>query len=200
MRSLCVYCGSMAGHDGVHVAMARSLAAALVDRDIALVYGGARVGLMGVLANEVMRLGGKVTGVIPAALMDREVGHSGIAQLHVVADMHERKAMMARLSDGFVALPGGFGTLEELFEALTWLQLGLHRKPVGLLNVQGYYDGLLGFLESTVAQGFVSRTDAGLLLRHTEPAGLIEQMVARGRPTTEPESGALAPCTAVPAA
>ncbi|MDO8301482.1 TIGR00730 family Rossman fold protein, partial [Lacisediminimonas sp.] len=132
MKSICVYCGSSPGNAGYYQAGARAMARELVQQGISLVYGGGHVGLMGIIADEVLRLGGSVTGVIPDALMQREVGHAGLTKLHVVRDMHERKAMMATLSDGFIALPGGIGTLEELFEATTWSQLGLHDKPVGL--------------------------------------------------------------------
>ena len=143
MKSIAVYCGASFG---VNPAVRRRRAragAVLVEHNIGLVYGGGNVGLMGVIADEVLRLGGEATGVIPRALVEREVGHAGLTRQFVVKDMHERKAMMAELSDGFIAMPGGMGTLEELFEMLTWSQLGIHAKPVALLNVNGFYDGLV---------------------------------------------------------
>lgn len=160
----------------VYAEAARALAKSMVDDNIALVYGGGNVGLMGVIADEVMRLGGEATGVIPKALMDKEVGHIGLTRLHIVKDMHERKAMMAELSDGFVAMPGGIGTLEELFEVFTWSQLGLHDKPIGLLNVNGYYDGLIGFLKHVVAERFLREAQASLLLDDATPEGLLLRM------------------------
>ena len=172
ITSICVYCGSAVGGSDAYVDAARSLGRELVRRDIALVYGGGKVGLMGTIADEVMAQGGRATGVIPQALMQREVGHHGLTELHVVKDMHERKAMMAELADGFIAMPGGFGTLEELFEVTTWAQLGLHEKPIGLLNVNGFYDGLTGFASHLVAEGFV-RPDHARLLMHAPDAGAL---------------------------
>lgn len=176
MKSLCVYCGSSFGVSTVYSDAARLLASEMVDQGISLVYGGGKVGLMGVIADEVLRLGGAATGVIPQTLLDKEVGHHGLTELHVVQNMHERKALMAELADGFVALPGGIGTLEELFEILTWSQLGFHQKPVGVLNVEGFYDGLIAFLRMQVAQGFVKQQQAALLLHETTAAALIERM------------------------
>jgi uncharacterized protein (TIGR00730 family) len=176
MKSLCIYCGSSIGASPVYTEAARAMAAAMVANSIALVYGGGRVGLMGTIADEVLRLGGEATGVIPQALMDREVGHSGLTRLHIVKDMHERKAMMAQLSDGFVAMPGGIGTLEELFEVYTWSQLGLHDKPVALLNAAGYYDGLIGFLEHVVRERFLQPEQAALLLHDADPASLVARL------------------------
>ncbi len=178
MKTICVYCGSSPGNTERYQASARAMAAELVQQGISLVYGGGSVGLMGVIADEVMRLGGAVTGVIPDALMQREVGHARLTQLHVVRDMHERKAMMAALADGFIALPGGIGTLEELFETTTWSQLGLHDKPIGLLNVDGFYDGLITFLQHMVTQGFLRPEHAALMLQDPDPAGLLEKMRA----------------------
>jgi uncharacterized protein (TIGR00730 family) len=173
MKSLCVYCGSSTGVSSLYAEAARRLAKELVDNNISLVYGGGDVGLMSVIAREVLQLGGEVTGVIPQALMDKEVGHHGLTRLHIVKDMHERKAMMADLSDGFIAMPGGIGTLEELFEALTWSQLGLHEKPIGLLNVNGFYDGLISFVEHLVAQGFLRREQATLMMHESEAPALL---------------------------
>ena len=175
IASLCVYCGSASGGSPVYAAAARALGRELVRRDIGLVYGGGNVGLMGAIADEVMASGGHATGVIPEALMKREVGHHGLTELHVVRDMHERKAMMAELADGFIAMPGGFGTLEELFEVTTWAQLGLHQKPIGLLNVNGFYDGLTAFAAHLVTQGFVRPDHAQLLMHAPDAAALLDQ-------------------------
>ena len=155
INSLCVYCGASIGTQPAYANAARMLAAEMVERRITLVYGGGNIGLMGIIADEVLRLGGEVTGVIPTALVEREVGHHGLSRLHVVDTMHQRKAMMAELSDGFIAMPGGIGTLEELFEVMTWSQLGFHDKPIGLLNVQGFYDGLISFIDHVAQQGFL---------------------------------------------
>jgi uncharacterized protein (TIGR00730 family) len=177
-RSLCVYCGSSIGTLPVYAQAARDLARVLTNANINLVYGGGNIGLMGIIANEMLQLGAQVTGVIPQALMKKEVGHLNLTQLHVVKDMHERKAMMADLSDGFIAMPGGMGTLEELFEVLTWSQLGLHDKPIGLLNVDGFYNGLLGFMQHLIDQRFVKPEHAGLLVHADTPATLLEHMHA----------------------
>lgn len=176
MKSLCVYCGSSVGASPDYADAARLLAKAMVDDNIGLVYGGGNVGLMGVIADEVMRLGGEATGVIPKALMDKEVGHIGLTRLHIVKDMHERKALMADLSDGFVAMPGGIGTLEELFEVFTWSQLGFHDKPIALLNVNGFYDGLISFLRHVVSERFLRAEQASLLIHETTPSALIERI------------------------
>lgn len=176
MKSICVYCGSSFGTRPIYAETARALAKEMVDDNIALVYGGGNVGLMGAIADEMLRLGGKVTGVIPKALMEKEVGHTGLTQLHIVKDMHERKAMMADLSDGFIAMPGGIGTLEELFEVLTWSQLGFHGKPIGLLNADGFYDGLIAFLDHVVQQGFLKPGHASLLLHAARPRDLINDL------------------------
>jgi len=176
MKSLCVYCGASPGHSPAYTIAAKQLAVTLVNQDIALVYGGGNVGLMGVIADEVLALGGKVTGVIPQALVDKEVGHTGLTQLHIVDTMHQRKALMAELSDGFIAMPGGIGTLEELFEVMTWAQLGFHQKPIGLLNVSGFYDGLLHFLDHTRKQGFLRASHLDILLSSPEPNDLLQQL------------------------
>ena len=185
MKSICVYCGSSPGTLPAYAEAARELAQEMVKNDIALVYGGGNVGLMGVIADEVMRLGGQVTGIIPKALLDWEVGHHGLTQLHVVKDMHERKAMMAELSEGFIAMPGGIGTLEELFETLTWAQLGFHDKPIGLLNVAGFYDSLLTFIEQVVQQGFLKPAQATLLM-HEVVAGRLLARFRAFRPGRHP--------------
>lgn len=173
VKAICVYCGSSAGASATYAEAAKGLAHALVAKGIALVYGGGNVGLMGIVADEVLRLGGEVTGVIPRALMDKEVGHTGLKRLHVVANMHERKSMMAELADGFIAMPGGVGTLEELFEVFTWAQLGFHEKPLGVLNVDGYYDGLLAFLRQTVQAGFLKAEHLDILFNESDPALLL---------------------------
>jgi len=178
MKSICVYCGSADGNAPYYADAARVLAQQLIRHNLQLVYGGGNVGLMGILANEVMRLGGEVTGVIPQLLMDMEVGHMQLTRLHIVKDMHERKAMMAELSDAFIAMPGGIGTLEELFEMLTWHQIGFHKKPVGILNVNGFYDGLLGFLQYQVGEGFLKPQHHALLLQSHDANDLIEKIKA----------------------
>jgi len=176
MKSIAVYCGASLGADPVYADAARDLARALVDHNIGLVYGGGKVGLMGVIADEVLRLGGEATGVIPKQLVEREVGHAGLTRLFVVKDMHERKAMMSELAEAFIAMPGGMGTLEELFEMVTWAQLGIHAKPIGLLNVQGFYDGLSAFIDHLVATGFVRPAHAALMTREADPAALIHRL------------------------
>ncbi len=175
MKSICVYCGSSVGASEVYAAGARALAQQMVEDNIALVYGGGNVGLMGIIASEVMRLGGEATGVIPKALLDKELGHHGLTRLHIVKDMHERKAMMAELSDGFIAMPGGMGTLEELFEVLTWAQLGFHYKPIGLLNVSGFYDNLIAFIDHLVSQRFLTAEQALLMMHEADPAELVQR-------------------------
>lgn len=177
IKSLCVYCGASAGNSVLYADAARLMGKALVEHDIALVYGGGQIGLMGAIADEVIRLGGKATGVIPRALLGKEVGHPGLTRLHVVKDMHERKAMMTALSDGFIAMPGGMGTMEELFEMLTWSQLGFHDKPIGLLNVLGFYDGLIGFVDHMVTQGFLRPHHRQLLMQDTAATSLIDQLL-----------------------
>lgn len=175
MKSICVYCGSSVGASDVYAQGARALAQQMVKDNIALVYGGGNVGLMGVIATEVMRLGGEATGVIPKALLDKELGHKGLTRLHIVKDMHERKAMMAELADGFVAMPGGMGTLEELFEVLTWAQLGFHAKPIGLLNVDGFYNNLIAFIAHLVSQRFVTAEQSHLMMHEADPATLLQR-------------------------
>jgi len=155
LRRLCVFCGSASGVRPEYADVARELGATLAERGVGVVYGGASVGLMGVVAEAVLAAGGEAIGVIPQALVDREVAHPGLSELHVVGSMHERKALMAGLADAFVALPGGIGTLEELFEVFTWRQLGLHDKPIALLDVAGYWAGLAAFLEHAEAEGFL---------------------------------------------
>ncbi len=176
IRSLCIYCGSSTGQDPAFAQAAKTLGELMADQGLALVYGGGHVGLMGIVADAVLAAGGTVTGVIPKALMDTEVGHEQLTRLLVVNDMHERKALMAEHADGFVALPGGIGTLEELFEVMTWLQLGYHAKPVGLLNVGGFYDELLVFLDKQRDAGFLRSEHRDLLLTDSDPVALIDRM------------------------
>jgi len=185
MKTICVFAGSSAGARPEYRAEAIELGRALAARDIGLVYGGARVGLMGAVADAVLAAGGHVTGVIPRALVDKEVAHSGLTDLRVVTSMHERKALMADLSDGFIALPGGWGTLDEFFEILTWAQLGLHHKPCGLLNVQRYFDGLLSFLEHSTNEGFVRREYRSMISVSHSPSALLEALEAYQRPAVE---------------
>jgi uncharacterized protein (TIGR00730 family) len=176
MKSVCIYCGSSPGSRPVYADAARALGRALAEADLTLVYGGGRVGLMGVVADAVLAAGGRAIGVIPKLLVDKEVGHTGLTALHVVPDMHHRKKMMADLSDAFVAMPGGAGTLEEFFEVYTWAQLGYHRKPVALYNIEGFYDPLIALLRHTVDEGFMQRTYFDTLCIDTAPAPLIEQL------------------------
>jgi uncharacterized protein (TIGR00730 family) len=178
MKAVAVYCGANAGASPVFAEAARAMGRALVARDLGLVFGGGHVGLMGTIADEVLRLGGRVSGVIPQQLVDRELAHPGLTELFVVKDMHERKAMMAQLADGFVAMPGGMGTLEELFEMLTWSQLGIHAKPVGVLNVDGFYDQLVGFVRHAHQQGFIQQRHAGLMMVESDPDALLARLTA----------------------
>ncbi len=177
MNSICVYCGSSFGNETAFAAAARQLAKAMNERSISLVYGGASVGIMGEIADAILAGGGRAIGVIPQALADKEVAHSDLTELHIVSSMHERKALMAEKSDGFVALPGGFGTLEELFEALTWSQLGFHQKPVALLNVANYYDGLLKFLDQATHAQFVKPAHRNLLIASETADGVLNHML-----------------------
>jgi uncharacterized protein (TIGR00730 family) len=176
LRSLCVYCGSNVGADPAFADAARALAELLAGRGIRVVYGGGKVGLMGVLADAALAAGGEVVGVIPQHLVDREIGHAGLTELRVVGSMHERKALMAELADGFVALPGGIGTLEELIEAYTWSQLGLHAKPLGVLNVNGYYDALEAFLDQAVLARFLRPEHRAVLAVEAEVGALLDRL------------------------
>jgi uncharacterized protein (TIGR00730 family) len=178
MRRICVYAGSNPGNEPMYANSARELARLLAARDIGLVYGGGHVGLMGVLADTVLEAGGEAIGVMPQALIDREIGHTGLTELHVVGSMHERKALMAELSDAFVAVPGGIGTLEELIEVYTWSQLGIHTKACGVLNVAGYYDHLAAFLDHAVTAGFLKPEHRAVLTVATEPAELLDRLAA----------------------
>lgn len=173
MKSVCVYCGSSFGTDPVYLDATRELARTFAERGIRVVYGGASVGLMGALADATLEAGGDVVGVIPQQLVDREIAHQGLTELHVVQTMHQRKALMAELSDAFVALPGGIGTLEELIEIWTWSQLRLHSKPLAVLNVDGYYDRLAAFLDHSVAQGFQHPSERAKLVMAADPGELL---------------------------
>ena len=177
MRRLCVFCGSSTGHRAMHADAARAMGAALARRGIGLVYGGGSIGLMGVLADAVLEAGGSAIGVIPEGLYSAEIAHAGLSELHVVPSMHDRKALMASLADGFVALPGGLGTFEELLEVFTWLQLGIHRKPVGLLDVDGYWRGLRRLLDDAVAEGFVDEARAAQLLIESDVPALLDRVL-----------------------
>ena len=186
MQRVCVFCGSSPGFDGRYGRAAEELGQELVARGLSLVYGGASVGLMGVIADAVLAAGGTVVGVIPEGLRRKELIHNGLTELHVVPSMHARKAMMADLADAFVALPGGFGTFEELLEMVTWAQLGIHHKPVGVLNVAGFYDALLALVERAVDSGFVRR-EHGNLLAVADDAGLLLDRLAVFRPPSLPK-------------
>ena len=174
---ICVFCGSRPGNRPEYVEAARRLGSLLAERHIGLVYGGASVGIMGAVADAVLRGGGEVIGVIPRALVQRELAHDHLTELRVVESMHERKALMADLSDAVIALPGGFGTFEELFETVTWSQLGIHRKAFGVLNVHGFYDGLLALVQHAVEEGFVPPEHRALILEAAEPEQLLDLMI-----------------------
>jgi uncharacterized protein (TIGR00730 family) len=185
MRSLCVFCGSSPGARPDYAATARMLGASLARRAVRLVYGGARVGLMRELADAVLHAGGEVTGVIPESLRAREVAHTDLRDLRIVGSMHERKALMSDLADGFLAIPGGAGTLEEFFEMWTWAQLGIHRKPCGLLNVHGYFDGLLTFLDHAVSERFLRLEHRAMVLVDDDAERLLERFIAYRAPDVE---------------
>jgi uncharacterized protein (TIGR00730 family) len=184
MRSICVFCGSSLGADPAFKRAAELLGEALARRDITLVYGGGNVGLMGVLADQVMRFDGRVIGVIPKTLVEKELAHRGITQIRIVGSMHERKALMAELADGFLALPGGFGTVEEFSEVLTWGQLGLHQKPMGVLNVSAYFDQLLRFLDHAVVVRLLHPEHRRLVLESDRVDDLLDRMAVWKPPET----------------
>ena len=178
MKSVAVYCGSSSGNQEIYTQQAQEMGRELVRRGLTLVYGGGCVGLMGTITDAVLAEGGRVIGVIPKFLADKEVAHRGCTELHVVETMHQRKLLMADLADGFVAMPGGFGTLEELFEVLTWGQLGLHGKPVALLNTQGFYDTLLALLDHMSAEAFLRQENRAQVLQNANAAALLDAMEA----------------------
>jgi uncharacterized protein (TIGR00730 family) len=175
-QRLCVFCGSSTGNRPEYGAAAETLGDILVQRGIELVYGGGKIGLMGILADRVLERGGRVIGVIPESLMAYEVGHRGLTELRIVGSMHERKAMMSDLSDGFIALPGGFGTIEEFCEVVTWSQLGIQSKPCGLLNVESYFDPLLDLFDHAMREEFVHKENRRLVLDDKDPVRLLEKM------------------------
>jgi uncharacterized protein (TIGR00730 family) len=176
MKSICVFCGANFNGDPMLAEAIDQLAQVMVSRDMALVFGGGRVGVMGMIADAILQKGGNAIGVIPEFLMSKEVGHTGLTELHVVQNMHQRKQMMNDLSDGIMTLPGGFGTLEEFFEVLTWLQLGLHQKPIGILNVNGFYDFLLKQMDVMVEQRFLKPLNRELVLTSANPIELVNLM------------------------
>ena len=182
MQSVCVFCGSSSGFDPAYVDTANALGRLLAAEGLTLVYGGACVGLMGAVADATLAAGGKAVGVLPDFLRRKELAHPKLTELHVVSSMHERKARMAELADGFIALPGGMGTLEEFCEIITWAQLGLHKKPCGLLNVAGYYDGLIAFLDHSARERFVRQEQRDMLVVESDPALLLDRFAAYTAP------------------
>lgn len=185
MPRICVYCGSNTGSRPIYVEAALELADVLLRHDFELVYGGADKGIMGVIADAVLERGGKVHGVIPKLLCEKELAHQNLTELHIVGSMHERKTMMAALSDGFIAMPGGYGTLEEIIEMITWGQLKFHEKPCGLLNVGGYFDHLLAYLNHATAEGFLRVENRKMMLCDDTAAGLVQQFEAYSAPKVE---------------
>ncbi len=185
VKRVCVFCGSSAGSEPAYRAAAREMGEALVRRGTGLVYGGARIGLMGAIADRVLELEGEVIGVIPRALAEKEVAHAGLSQLHVVDSMHQRKALLTERSDGFVAMPGGYGTLDELCEALTWGQFGIHGKPIGLLNTAGYFDRLLAFLDHARGEGFLQSEHRTMVQVSADPDDLLDRLAASTPPGVE---------------
>ncbi|HYP28768.1 MAG TPA: TIGR00730 family Rossman fold protein [Blastocatellia bacterium] len=183
MKRICVFCGSSSGASPAYLEAAKKLGEIIAARGIGLVYGGARCGLMGAVANSAIEGGGEVVGVIPEALIEKEVAHVGVSDLRIVGSMHERKMMMSDLADGFIALPGGMGTLEEFCEILTWAQLGLHRKPCGLLNVDDYYRHLISFFDHAVSQKFIRPEHRSLIVIGEEPQELIERLESYEMPS-----------------
>jgi uncharacterized protein (TIGR00730 family) len=182
---ICVFCGTNSGARPAYEVAARELGRVLAEQQIELVYGGASVGIMGELADSVQEHGGHVTGIIPQQLMEKEAAHTGIRDLIVVASMHQRKSQMADMSDGFIALPGGIGTLEGFFEILTWGQLGIHAKPSGILNIEGYFDGLAGFLDHAVQEGFFTEAHRDAILMESDPGKLLDRMRSYSAPEGE---------------
>jgi uncharacterized protein (TIGR00730 family) len=178
IKRICVFCGSRPGSRPEYVEDAREIGRLLAERGIGLVYGGASVGMMGAVADAVLRGGGEVIGIIPESLMRAEVAHDHLTELHVVRSMHERKALMAELSDAVISLPGGVGTFEELFEAITWSQLGIHRKAIGLLNTSGFYEAFLALMEHAIAEGFVLPEHRALFVAAPDPATLLDRIAS----------------------
>jgi uncharacterized protein (TIGR00730 family) len=178
LKRICVYCGSSVGARPSYQQAAQRLGELMAERGIGLVFGGGGIGLMGVVADAVLARGGEAIGVIPESLVRREIGHRGVTKLHVVETMHQRKALMADLSDAFIALPGGYGTLEEICETITWSQLGIQQKPCGLLNIENYWDGMLQFLDHAMREDFVRPENRGLVLVASTPEQMLEQLAA----------------------
>jgi uncharacterized protein (TIGR00730 family) len=189
LRRVCIFCGSSTGLRPDYRTAAERIAIELAKREVGIVFGGGCVGLMGIVADTALAHGAHVIGVIPSAMVAREIAHFGLPDLRIVASMHERKALMATLSDAFVALPGGFGTFEELCEVVTWTQLGLHSKPCGLLNVAGYYDGLVALFDRAVADGFIRPENRRIVMADSDPAALIERLVERPAAAASPAIG-----------
>ena len=177
MKRICVFCGSSAGNNSTYVKSARKLGETLTECGITLIYGGSNVGLMGEIANTMIGKNGNVIGIIPKVLVEKEVAFTNLKDLRIVDSMHERKALMAKLADGFISMPGGFGTLEETIEMLTWTQLGIHEKPLGLLNVEGYFEHLLEFIDHMVAEGFLVQGFRDMVIEDDYPAGLLDKMI-----------------------
>lgn len=182
MKNICLYCGSNPGKDPEYIDGARSLVREIVAQNIGIVYGGASIGIMGAVADTALEAGGKVVGVIPQSLVDKEISHTALTELKIVGSMHERKALMAELSDGFIALPGGLGTMEEIIEVLTWAQLGLHSKPCALFNLLGFYNGLSTFLDHAVSEQFIKDEHRSLLIIEHNPQRLLEHFMAYTSP------------------
>ena len=191
MQRICIFCGSSPGARPGYVQEAEALGRAIVENNFGLVYGGASVGIMGAVADAVLKSGGEVIGVIPKALTEKEISHTGLTEMRVAESMHERKALMADLSDGFIAMPGGLGTIEELFEILTWAQLGIHQKPCGLLNVEHYFDQLLAFLDRTVTEKFVQSAHRSMLLVDEDPVDLLQKFKDYQPPVVDKAAWAL---------
>ena len=185
MKQVCIFCGSYQGTQPIYMITAHQMGMGLAQRGLGLVYGGGRVGLMGAVADGTMAGGGKVTGVIPQSLVDRELAHNGLSEIHVVKSMHERKAMMAEIADAFIAMPGGYGTLDELFEIITWAQLGFHHKPIALLNIGGYFDPLLTFIEHMATEGFIKPEHRGAVLVKNEVDTLLDTLLSYKPPQLE---------------
>ncbi len=185
MRSVCVFCGSSDGAHPIYLQTARDFGTLLAQQKVTLVYGGAKLGLMGAVADAALQAGGRVVGIMPQFLVEKEKAHRGLTDLQVVQTMHERKARMAELSECFIALPGGFGTLEEFFEAVTWMQLGLHRKPCGILNIRDYYSGLLQLLNTAVVEGFMREEHRAALVVETDPFLLLKGLQSTTPPSLE---------------
>ena len=177
LKRICVFCGSSSGNNSKYAKSARNLGATLAEQDVTLVYGGSNIGLMGEIANSMIDRNGNVIGIIPQVLVDKEVAFTHLQDLRIVNSMHERKALMAELADGFISMPGGFGTLEETIEMLTWTQLGIHEKPIGLFNIEGYFDRLCGFIDHMVLEGLLVQGFRDMLLMDHQPDGLLDKMI-----------------------